>query len=664
MFKNVIGIDFGTSNTYVTICPYGTRNKFPLHLSGKNPGIDTCVLYSDRPGVDSALFPMIGEKASITYGQADEKEIATEGYRYYSEFKPDIVVSPLAKQCAIDFFQAINRDAVLNATPLSAAENRVIVGVPSDANALYRQTLGEILRMAGLGQAEIRDEPIGALLTELGGGRFNLSDIMKGFLVIDFGGGTCDFAFLRSGEVARSWGDFGLGGRLFDDLFFRWFIEQNPGSAAKLRLEKRESLVREWWCRRIKEEFSETIARNPNALFKAEVGRFGQLVDLTRPEFIERARHYQPTDSFIEYHQKNHVPLSPKLQAGQVDLIAWFGETLRQEFKYINQIEAVSLSGGSSKWYFVREICIEELKIDPAKILTSFNPFGAISEGLSILPSIQDEFNEKKQNIIKDKSDFLDSIKNDIKSSVKSSCQTITNVVLTELFDRHIVEIIKSARQKKFTINNLDFDLRAAVRQYDEVFHGLLDQIFRRELKTLNATAFDRLDLWLEKHGLKTGGHEAEPLRESLSLLVGDSVVANHMSDLLAGTLANSVSALMASIVATVSANLCGGAGLSLLASGPIGLIAGAAGGLVLSGLAWRLGSNRLKEKLKKISLPGLVLKIIVSDSKLAKLRQEFGEKIDEDLDKLTDRLTDHISAVIGPKIDLVISSLGLINAL
>ncbi|MDR1607166.1 MAG: Hsp70 family protein [Deltaproteobacteria bacterium] len=661
MVKKVIGIDFGTSNSYVTICSYGKRDKSPLHLSGKNPGIDTCVLYSDRPGADPSLFPMIGEQAAQTYGQADAKAIATEGYRYHSEFKPNIVANTKAKQYAIDFFKAIDRDARLNFNPLSAAENLVIVGVPSEANDCYRQTLREILQKAGFGQAEIRDEPIGALLTELGGGRFNLSDIMKGLLVIDFGGGTCDFAFLQSGKVVRSWGDFGLGGRLFDDLFFRWFIELNPGSAEKLRREKREILVRDLWCRRIKEEFSETIARNPKAAFTREVGRYGQLVNLTKSEFIERARHYQPTDSFIEYHQKNQIPLSPKLQAGQVDLIAWFGETLR---KYSNQIETVSLSGGSSKWYFVSEICIEELKIAPDKILTSFNPYGAISEGLSILPSVLAEFEDKKQNIEKDKPDFLDEIKKNIKSSVKNSCQTITDSVLIELFDRQIVETIKSARQQKFTINQLESDLQEVVRKYEGVFPDLLDQIFCQALATLNDTSFKNLDKWLEEHGLKTGGHKAEPPPDSWRDLVVDPEVGKRVSERLAGTLAKSVTALMASIVATISANLCGGAGLSLLAAGPIGLIAGAAGGLVLSGLAWGLGSNRLKEKLKKISLPGKLLELIISDSKLVKLRHEFGESIDKDLDKLTDRIADQISEVIEPKIEQVISNLGLINAL
>ena len=44
-------------------------------------------------------------------------------------------------------------------------------------------------------------------------------------LVVDFGGGTCDFAFMYRGMVRNSWGDMELGGRLFDDLFFQWFIK-------------------------------------------------------------------------------------------------------------------------------------------------------------------------------------------------------------------------------------------------------------------------------------------------------------------------------------------------------------------------------------------------------------------------------------------------------
>ncbi|MDR1656323.1 MAG: rod shape-determining protein [Deltaproteobacteria bacterium] len=658
-FKNVIGIDFGTTNTYVTVCPYGTRNKFPLHLAGKNPAIDTGVLYSDRPGTDPNLFPMIGEKATITFGQADPNEIAAEGYRYRSEFKPDIVSDPEARKCAADFFRALSRDAILNSTPLNAAENRVIIGAPSESDITYRQTLAEVAQNAGLGKVEVLEEPIGALLTELGSGRLALSDILKGYLVIDFGGGTCDFAFLRGGEVVRSWGELELGGRLFDDLFYRWFVDQNPGAAEKLRLEKREYFVRSYLCRNIKEEFSETLARNPKAAFKSEVGRFGRVTNLTRDEFIERTKGYQPTDSLIEQYQRLNVPLSPKLLAGPVDLMAWFGEALKQGLKSIDQIKAVSLSGGSSKWFFVKELCIEELQIDPGQILSSFNPFGAISEGLAILPAIQNEFELKIKQITNDKAAFLsDEIIKNVHLSIASCCQTIIDTILVELFDGQIAVIIKSNTNQHFTIAQMDSDIGQAIKGYEEQLGRLIDRTFRRELAAINATAYRRLESWLGNYGLKTGPQQARPMSESLEIILTEALVAERLAELLSGALAGAASALTATIVATV----CGGSGLHLLAAGPAGLVAGAAGGLVLSGLGWYFGADRLKQWVKKQPLPGYFLKIIASDRSLAGLRENFGKKTGQQLTSLAESFSTQLSEALGAMIDDEIKNLGIIN--
>ena len=218
---SVIGIDFGTTNTYLTICPYGTKNKFPVHLSGRSPAIDTAILYSDAPGSDEGLFPVIGERASLTFGQAGARVKAEKGYRYYASFKPEIHGHETARRCAADFFKAIKREALRIGVRLEGEGNRVIVGAPSEAGEGFRETLKEIIREAGFGEVEVVDEPKGVLLTDLGYNRFALADILDGYLVVDFGGGTCDFALMSRGEVAGSWGDLELRGRLFDDLFYQ-----------------------------------------------------------------------------------------------------------------------------------------------------------------------------------------------------------------------------------------------------------------------------------------------------------------------------------------------------------------------------------------------------------------------------------------------------------
>jgi molecular chaperone DnaK (HSP70) len=109
------------------------------------------------------------------------------------------------------------------------------VGVPSEAHGPFQTRVSQIAKEAGYGEVRLLDEPKGALLHHLWHKDFSPEEARAGILVIDFGGGTCDFAFLQSLQVSHSWGDMELGGRLFDDLFFQWLLEQNPGVLKTMR---------------------------------------------------------------------------------------------------------------------------------------------------------------------------------------------------------------------------------------------------------------------------------------------------------------------------------------------------------------------------------------------------------------------------------------------
>ena len=120
------------------------------------------------------------------------------------------------------------------------------------------------------------DEPKGALLHHLWHKDFSPQEARRGILVIDFGGGTCDFAFLQSLQVSHSWGDMELGGRLFDDLFFQWFLEQNPGALADMENSGDTYYVHSYLCREVKEFFSLTMARDRFEKVSKSVGPLRQ----------------------------------------------------------------------------------------------------------------------------------------------------------------------------------------------------------------------------------------------------------------------------------------------------------------------------------------------------------------------------------------------------
>ncbi len=115
-------------------------------------------------------------------------------------------------------------------------------------------------REAGFGEVRTVDEPKGAIYFRLQRKDVTPTEALKGALVVYFGGGTCDFALLVRGEVVHSWGDMHLGGRLFDDLFYQWFIEQNLGAMAAMSRERAEFFVLAVRCWEAKEKFSLAMA--------------------------------------------------------------------------------------------------------------------------------------------------------------------------------------------------------------------------------------------------------------------------------------------------------------------------------------------------------------------------------------------------------------------
>ncbi|MBP7053355.1 MAG: Hsp70 family protein, partial [Phycisphaerae bacterium] len=252
--QNILAIDFGTTNTYFSKCPADQISPVGIDFGTGRDGLPTAILYrGDRE-------PLVGEPALHEYGEASDGE--RKDYRLRTQFKPDIVSSEDATRAATDFLRAVVEQAQRQHIALDPSKHDVIIGVPSEAHGPFRNRVSGIAREAGYGDVRLVDEPKGALLHHLWHKDFSPEEAQRGILVIDFGGGTCDFAFLQSLQVNHSWGDMELGGRLFDDLFFQWFLEQNPGALKTMEKAGDTYYVHSYLCREVKEFFSLTMARD------------------------------------------------------------------------------------------------------------------------------------------------------------------------------------------------------------------------------------------------------------------------------------------------------------------------------------------------------------------------------------------------------------------
>ena len=323
------------------------------------------------------------------------------------------------------------------------------------------------------------DEPKGALLHHLWHKDFSPEEARRGILVIDFGGGTCDFAFLQSLQVSHSWGDMELGGRLFDDLFFQWFLEQNPGVLRTMEKAGDTYYVHSYLCREVKEFFSLTMARDRFEKVSKSVGRYGSLRGMDWPSFLERAQRYLPSPTFVLHMESMGVRSRARFSSRQrpMDLIDWFRTTLShgltEKGVATDRISRVILAGGSSQWPFVADVVTETLGVDRSRLMRSDRPYAVISQGLSILPALQRSFEETRDKLRRDLPQFC-------RTQVRPLVEQVTDNyvagvaadVTSELFDRTIRPIVEEFREKGGSVKILRESIAAQVKAERKQIHG------------------------------------------------------------------------------------------------------------------------------------------------------------------------------------------------
>ncbi len=203
----------------------------PISLDGNEKSVHTCVLWKEPAREDSDVVTF-GSEAVQEWSNREPAE--RKGFRFAAGFKPDIVVSERARLDARGFLRkaylTIREKGVLRAIGRDEGMP-VVVGVPAEIGPEHRRITAQLAEEAGFGAVTCIEEPLGALAYHLANNDISAAEARRGVVVVDFGGGTLDVALLDQHGLRDPWGDPTLGGRLFDDLFFQWLLDQNPGKA-------------------------------------------------------------------------------------------------------------------------------------------------------------------------------------------------------------------------------------------------------------------------------------------------------------------------------------------------------------------------------------------------------------------------------------------------
>jgi len=645
--KNVLAIDFGTANTYYCKCAGDQLSPQGVDFGDGRDGIATAILYRKDKS------PLIGNTALAEYGDATPQERAA--YKLRTNFKPDIARSEEAKRVATDFLATILEESRLQRLDIEPAERQVIFGVPSEAGSDYREALSEVAREAGYGEIMMVDEPKGALLYHVFHKDLPVRDALRGLLVVDFGGGTCDFAFLYRGEVRHSWGDMNLGGRLFDDLFFQWFLDENPGALETIRKDGNEFFIHWYLCREIKEFFSRTMARDRTEKVTKAVHQYGRISNMTWDAFLKRASSYSPSATFKQFLQDLGCSgWASQADTAPVNLLEWFRsclvDGLRQASIDKADIRFVILAGGSSQWPFVPDILQEELRIESKQIMRSDRPYAAISEGLAILPALQARNKAIQQKLQMELPKFLNSeLKPLVRRRIETIAEEIGEAVTRELFDEKIKPILLEFRSKGGSIASLKGHIASVAASFEPRLRTILQEKSANFTKGLPYAVKELVSKWFNAHGLRLPEDDVvvegvDPKRVAKPNLSDVDFYDNNIIEV--------ISICTIALTTVITAMICGGSGMALIASGPIGWIIGAILGLVIS----LYGTEKAKQMAEEWDVPGWVLKMVLTDSKIAETRNKMLTDIksaaQQEMTRVEDKIIEQISNLVKHEIE------------
>ncbi|MHC4431647.1 MAG: Hsp70 family protein, partial [Planctomycetota bacterium] len=567
---SILAIDFGTTNSYFCKCPADQISPVGVDFGSGRDGIPTAILYRQDKK------PLVGNPALHEYGESSNEQ--REQYRLCTQFKPDVTTSEEAARNAEDFLRTVVEQSQKQHIVLDPARHEVIVGVPAEAQEAFRTRLKEIAKAAGYGDVRLLDEPKGALLSHLWHKDFSPDEALRGVLIVDFGGGTCDFAFLRSLDEIRSWGDMELGGRLFDDLFFQWFLDQNADALSQIEDAGDTYYVHSYLCREVKEFFSLTMARDRTESVNKSVGRYGSVRGMSWGAFLEKAKTYKPSPAFARYLQGIGVDSDRLVRPAEpLDLIEWFRESLTQglgEKKIdIGDISRVILAGGSSQWPFVYDVVSETLGLDESKLMRSDRPYAVISEGLAILSPLKRQFEKTRSKLKEELPDFC---RTKVRPLVRKITDTYVADVATditlELFDKKIRPVLQEYRAKGGSLASLKKTVSSKAKSFEPELKRLIEERMQTLRMGLPEQVKDVLTEWIESHGLSIGDAQ---IGQGRRISIGSDAIGSGAPDLYGGIM-DTVGWFVVGIATSIGAMLCGGAGTAVLVSGPVGLIGGA----------------------------------------------------------------------------------------
>ena len=338
----VIGIDFGTTNSVVSVI----KNGKPIII----PNIEGNKM---TPSVVA-----LTKNGQYLIGEVAKRQAVSNPDRTFSSIKRHMSESDNDSADRVKLYAAmtLQKLKVDAETYLGESVKQAVVTVPACFSNAQRQAIKDIAATAGLEVLHIINDSTAAALA-YGFGK----DLDETILVLNLGGGNCDVSILELSEhfleVLATKGDMHLGGDDFDRKVFDWMVaEFKRDNGIDLSKDKvsMQRLIEA--AEKAKIELSSMTSTNINLPFITADARSLEM-KLTRTRFDKLTR------DLVER------------------IVSLARDTLIDACKSSSQIDKVILAGGASRIPAVQNAIREILGKEPSK---GINPDECVSIGAAI----------------------------------------------------------------------------------------------------------------------------------------------------------------------------------------------------------------------------------------------------------------------------------------
>ncbi|MBR5078397.1 MAG: Hsp70 family protein [Victivallales bacterium] len=376
--RKVIGIDFGSSQSSIAVLRIGsTESPELLNVGGGRNGVTIPTLLA----VDANDGSVIDFGANVRKHYSEEQQgtviFASNFKRYLGKLvaTDDPSVQKEANQYCKLFICELAKFVKdrYNVKELDFNDFETCLAHPATWTKEQVELLKQYAKEAGFPADPILGikaipEPVAAMhALKVQNADFRFGNCPEYYMVIDFGGGTLDICVIRTDtlgrtpEIISTSGDSELGGKEFDDIIEHKFF-QNVDGISKGDLSGRELAELSDKIREAKETFSENFKTNELASFSFHLATGQYSLTLSRSEF----------DNICK-------------DRGIFDKIKkCIHDALGEAHLDVDKIKKVILTGGSSKWYFIRNIVAKEFALGGESIFLTENPFTDVANGCAI----------------------------------------------------------------------------------------------------------------------------------------------------------------------------------------------------------------------------------------------------------------------------------------